>query len=79
MAKYYVHYTDNPTTVVSLLSFKQPSYSTVHVESMHYGGQPVFFYSEEIAIAVIALLRAINPDSPALSYTRVLDLAYGDG
>ena len=72
---YFIHYTDCPSTVLSRLDFRQPSSHLIRFDSMHYGAQPVFLPSEDVAIAVIGVIRALYPTSQALSFTKVRDLS----
>ena len=61
-----------------MLQIKQPSYIATRFDSLHYSAEPVFLPSQEVAVAVIGLLRALYPDAPALNFTEVQELVPGD-
>jgi len=78
MSKFYIHYSENPATVLCFLQIKQPSCIIIRFESLHYSAQPVFLPSQDVACALIALIRAYYPDSPAMFFTEVQDLELCD-
>ena len=81
MSKFYIHFTDSPTVVLTHFRVTPRNDGcelATGFGSLHYDAEPLFLPSQEAACALISLVRAFNPDGDALFFTEVLDLPFKD-